>query len=275
MKLSLLSDINYCHPNTDMCVFTNIGNLDYKHSDTIYLFPLRVFYNPDSISNILSLIDVTIQFRVTMNTNNKPAMFIHTVPDYVLKFYQCIKVLYYFDTYSNNVMNPPLILNLSLVLSKRAIFFHRSKIKGVHSDRILQQTIEFQYITKFKTIAKSNKLLHFTRTVSDIDKEYAIYGPRVTILQGQSVWKFPIHIEKTYRSPLPLPIQKGYKNVSPLIDYTFINGQPYFLTKLIQYQFSLYSGMHRLKQSITKERSRYSQTNIIIQGVWHHTVSWK
>ena len=72
-----------------MCVFTNGEHLDYKQSGTIYLFPLIVFYSPDSIANIFTLIDVTSEFRVTIDTNNEPAMFVHTSPDSVLNFYQC------------------------------------------------------------------------------------------------------------------------------------------------------------------------------------------
>ena len=71
----------------------------------MYLLPLRFFYNPDYISNILELINVTSQFRVTMDTNNKPSMFVHTGPDSVLNLYQCCKVLYYFDTSSPNIIN--------------------------------------------------------------------------------------------------------------------------------------------------------------------------
>ena len=63
MNPYIISEINYCHPNTSIHVFTNVGNLDYNQSSTMYLFPLIVFYNPDCISNILALIDVTSQFR--------------------------------------------------------------------------------------------------------------------------------------------------------------------------------------------------------------------
>ena len=103
MNPYIISDINYCHPNTSIHVFTNVGNLDYNQSSTMYLFPLIVFYNPDCISNILALIDVTSQFRATMDTNNKPSMFVHTGPDSVLNFYQCCEGLYYFDTSASNM----------------------------------------------------------------------------------------------------------------------------------------------------------------------------
>ena len=77
---SLRSDIKDCDPDMAICVFINCGHLDYKKYDTVDLLPLKVLYNKDSIANILALLYVTIQFRVTMYTNNEPAMFFQNVP---------------------------------------------------------------------------------------------------------------------------------------------------------------------------------------------------
>ena len=88
MNPSLLSYIKDFDPDMAICVFTNDGHLEYKNSGTVDLLLLKVFYNTYSITTILELVDVTSQFRVTMDTNNKPAMFVHTGPDYVLKFFQ-------------------------------------------------------------------------------------------------------------------------------------------------------------------------------------------
>ena len=45
---------------------TNVGHLDYKQSVVMDLLRLIFFYNQDSIAIILALVNVTIQFRVTM-----------------------------------------------------------------------------------------------------------------------------------------------------------------------------------------------------------------
>ena len=70
------------------------------------MFPLRFFYNPYYIANILALVDVTSHFRVNMDTNHKRAMFIYTGPYFVFKFYQCCEGFYYFDTSAPKVFNP-------------------------------------------------------------------------------------------------------------------------------------------------------------------------
>ena len=91
MNPSLLSYNKDYNPNTAIRVFTNNGNLYNKQSDTIDLLPLKVFYNPYSVYIILELGDITNQFIGTMDNNNEPVMFVHTVPDSVLKFYQWCK----------------------------------------------------------------------------------------------------------------------------------------------------------------------------------------
>ena len=43
--------------------------------------------------------------------------------------------------------------------------------------------------------------------------------------------KRPGHVDNIAIVPLPLQIEKEYKNISLLMDYIFINSQPYFLTE--------------------------------------------
>ena len=127
---SLISEIKYYDPNTAICVFINGGNIDYKQSVTMDMFPLIFFYNPYSISNILALFYVTSKFRVTMDTNNKPAMLFQTIPYYVLKFYQCHEVFYYFYTSSPNLLNPfAKAYYLFSIVQEKNIFFIDPKLK--------------------------------------------------------------------------------------------------------------------------------------------------
>ena len=195
MKPSILSDINYCHPSTAICKFTNGGNLDHKQSGTMDMLPLRVFYNPYSVATFLALVDVTSHFKVTMDTNNKPTIFIHTGLYYVLKFYQFFKGLYYFDTSVPTVFNPSVKACYSLTtFQEHKKCFHRSEIDGSDSARILQRDIWFPSSMKFKIIVNVNQLQNFPVTVSDVDTSDAIYGPKVSILKGKYVRKLPGHV---------------------------------------------------------------------------------
>ena len=183
----------------------------------MYLFPLIVFYNPDCISNILALIDVTSQFRATMDTNNKPSMFVHTGPDSVLNFYQCCEGLYYFDTSASNIFNPTINASSLLANFQENTIFHISEIKGANDARILQSTIGFPSSTKFKIIGKVNQLWNWPTTVSDIDRADSIYGFQFFILKEKYVRIRPGQVENISTVPIPLSIENEYKNTSILI----------------------------------------------------------
>ena len=130
MNPYILSDIKDCHHNTYIHVFTNGGYIGYKQSSKMDLFTLRVFYNPYSIVNIFSLVDVTSQFRVTMDTNNEPAILVQTIPYSMLKFYQCHKGLYYFDTSDPYLCNPSVnAYSLLTTIQDNTMFFIYPKLK--------------------------------------------------------------------------------------------------------------------------------------------------
>ena len=88
-----LSGMKDCDPDMGISVFTNGEKLDYKQSGKVDLLPLKVFYRPYFMTNILAFVDFTSQLKVTMDTNNKPAMFFHIGPDFVFQFSQCLKGL--------------------------------------------------------------------------------------------------------------------------------------------------------------------------------------
>ena len=90
-----------------------------------------------------------------------------------------------------------LTLTLSLPPYKRQDVFHRFKSEGLDAARFLQRTLGSPSSTNFKSIVKGNQLIKFPITVSDIDRDNAIYGPQVAILKGKFVHKRPGHVENS------------------------------------------------------------------------------
>ena len=84
---------------------------------------------------------------------------------------------------------------------------------------------------------KENQPQHFSIKVADTDRYDEIYRAQVGILKVKSIRKCPEHVENIPRVPLTLPIEKYNKNISILMDYIFIKGQPYFLTKSAKINF--------------------------------------
>ena len=86
---------------------------------------------------------------------------------------------------------------------------------------------------KLKSLVKGNQLQNCPTAVSDMDMDDDIYGPQVSI----PAQKRPGHAENITRFPLLSPIENSYINTSLIMDYIFINGQPYFLKKSANINF--------------------------------------
>ncbi len=58
----------------------------------------HVWFNPDSLANILSMAEVRKVCRITMDTSVEPAMSVHRRDGSIMKFNEYKSGLYYFDT---------------------------------------------------------------------------------------------------------------------------------------------------------------------------------
>ena len=81
-----------------MTVYTNGGQVQYNRVGTFSLLPFQVYFDEQSMENILSLKDVSSHFRVTMDTMVEHSMNMHVSDHHVLKFKQCGEGLHFLDT---------------------------------------------------------------------------------------------------------------------------------------------------------------------------------
>jgi len=95
-------------------VFSNGGHQDYSKKGTLSVFPFEVYYNPNSLANILSW------YRVTMDTDMEPAMVFHLNNKVSDKFTKCGSGLYYIDT-SQLVQSNDAYAFLSTVKSNKRV----------------------------------------------------------------------------------------------------------------------------------------------------------
>jgi hypothetical protein len=80
-----------------ICVRTNGGHQISTHIGDLTNIGV-VWYNPDSIANILSLSEVRRVCRVTMDTKKEPSITIHKTNGKKMIFREHTDGLYYFDT---------------------------------------------------------------------------------------------------------------------------------------------------------------------------------
>ncbi len=119
MNRDLIKDI---YSTTDAIrVFSNGGHQDYSKKGTLTVFSYEVYYNPNSLVDILSLSEVSERYRVTMDTDVEPAMIVHLNNNVSHKFTKCGSGLYYTDT-SQLVQSNDAYAFLSTVKSNKSYF---------------------------------------------------------------------------------------------------------------------------------------------------------
>ena len=92
----LLTDVKSTTDGEYLKLHTSAGTIDTHKKGRFGSF--NVWYNPDCIANVLSLAQVTDQFRVTMDTAIKNTFNVHISDDHVIEFTRVIPGLYLFDT---------------------------------------------------------------------------------------------------------------------------------------------------------------------------------
>ena len=97
----LLCDIYTCSDYNTIQCYCNGGYQDMDQEATLPGFG-TVYYNPDFIANILSLAQVTKQFRVIYDSTQEDILFLHKKNGDIIKFIKSKMGLYYFDVRSTS-----------------------------------------------------------------------------------------------------------------------------------------------------------------------------
>jgi hypothetical protein len=142
-------------------VMRAITNGGHQDSNMIGDFPNLgpVWYNPNSLANILSLAHVVTVCRVTMDTREENSMCIHRKDGTIMKFQQHPGGLYVFDPYLNDNINGKVTAYtlLSTVKGQKDMFTRR-EVKLANQARALQRLLgrptdtELQNKQYYKTI---------------------------------------------------------------------------------------------------------------------------
>ena len=95
-----VENITQCFFGREMTTITNGGPKCFEKEATLKIFPLKVYFNQDSLATIVSYYEVSILPRVSMIVNSKVENTINVVVEdqnCVYKFQPCGPGLYYVD----------------------------------------------------------------------------------------------------------------------------------------------------------------------------------
>ena len=287
---SLLSDIAPCD---GMRAYSNGGSLDYHHMGTVNLFPaIEAYYNAESLANILSLSCVSNFYRVTMDSQNRNCLTVHVTNDSVLHFQQCGVGLYRLDSTApaepkhvqfvqqstvsidspsvppvsrpiaepkeDNLNNSVSAYTFFSTVASNKEFFSRLEIEGADRARVLQGRLGWPSDQLFKEAIRDNLVMNADITVDDINRAEAIYGKSVPLIKGKMVRKRTEHLSNVTRVQIPAPLFEHHPDDELDIDFLYIQGAPYLLSKTHKIKFQAVQCFNKISNKV-KERTTYKR----------------
>ena len=93
---NMVNNLRLCSDEDCLKIYTNGGALEYNQMGDFAHIPLKIYYNPQSIANVLSLkaVSEVDGYRVSMDTDEDPSIRLHH-GDVTLKFPHSNNGLYY------------------------------------------------------------------------------------------------------------------------------------------------------------------------------------
>ena len=192
-----------------------------------------VWYNPNSLANILSLAEVRKRCRVTMDTAIEPAICVHRPNGSIMKFVEFTTGLYYYDTTkvqdnSSNTMLSDYSFVLTVEGNKSR--FHRREIEGADRARDLYRKIGRPSHKQFEQILRGNGIRNCPVTVDDARRALLIYGPDIAVLKGKSIKGHAQHVPTFSSIDIPSPILDDHHRVTLCMDFFYVQGIPFLHT---------------------------------------------
>ena len=285
---SLLTNIHKAP--SPIWVRCNAGRIQLTQHGYFGNYPHPVWYNPKGVANILSLANVTKNYRVTMDTSVSPAMTIHRSDGTTIHFEPSGSGLYKHELPSNtsamNTMWSMLANSVPTVSDNAANYSKRAYQRAVEARR-LQNIVMRPASKKYKEV-----ILDYLRdadvTRADIDAAEHIFGPNIGAIKGKTVRRPNPHVPSGVDA-VPHDVLKLHKHITLTIDMMFINNLPFFVTKSRDLQFTTVEFMknrqvatvHAYLQSVIK---LYTSRGFVIDTIfgdhefevlrpWHPTLN--
>ncbi|KAI2512761.1 Reverse transcriptase (RNA-dependent DNA polymerase) [Fragilaria crotonensis] len=256
---------NIRHSGRVLRALTNGG---YQDSTMIGDFPNlgEVWFNKQSIANILSLAEVRKVCRVTMDTSDEPALHVHRLDGSVMKFVEHPSGLYVYK--SNDTSDRVTGYTMVNTVAKQKKLFSRREVRAADQARDLYRKIGRPAETEFVELLKCNAIRNCPVTPSDAQRALIIYGPDVATIKGKTT-----HSHAAPRAPtfiaehIPAAILEHHRDVTLCVDF-FCPGTPIPPHHLSRYRISHCAPSPRPKQ--TYDFATFAGRDQTVPSAWSH-----
>ena len=215
----LLSNIHETQDRPLRC-FCNGGVQDSTLKGYLHGYG-TVWYNPNSLANILSLANVTKHHRVTFDSDNQQAFIVHKKDGGQLKFILSSRGLYYHDV--RWTQHPDPHYNFIQTVEDNMKNYTPRQLKRVAIAKRVYSMIGHPSQQDFLHMIRMNLLPNCPINEKDAKAVIDIYGPHLSAIRGKTVRTTPDPVNEGIIIPVPKKIIQLYKNVTLCTDIFFLD----------------------------------------------------
>ena len=187
----MVNDLKPCAEEDALKIYTNGGALDYNQVGKFTYLPIKTYYNPKSIANVLSLKAVSEMkgYCVTMDTQDDPSIKLHHGA-ITLQFPHSSNGLYYCTEEDMSRFRSKIQADSNVTTSKRSSGKHVSPLQ-THSKKDtdkaiqvweLQQQMMWPSDEAMKSYLRHGMIRDTNLTAKDVDNAEEILGkPEATL----------------------------------------------------------------------------------------------
>jgi hypothetical protein len=149
----------------------------------------NVWYNENSMTNIISMKDMTDKFQVTMDSRKERALLVH-MPNKIVRFKQFSNGLYAMDPSDDQsfVTKPYQFLN---TLEDNLKFLSPRQQKRAKKARELYEAMGAPTMDDLKAMIRLNLIKNNQVTTDDVNLATKAYGPDVATIKGKTTRRKP------------------------------------------------------------------------------------
>ena len=185
-----------------------------------------VWYDKNSVANILSLAEVANKFRITFDTESGNKFILHKSDSSIL-FFKCEnKGLYYHDVrWERNYVK-----DYTLVSTVGASKNNYTRRQILQADKVvrLYKMIALPSMEDFTSALTTRLVRNSPITTVDAKTTLEIYGPNVAALKGKTTRTKPTSVITESIIPVPQEILQLHKSVTVYADFFYFDGLVFF-----------------------------------------------
>ena len=248
----LLTDVKMMTNGETLRLHTSGGFFDTKHQGKFG--DIQVWYNQNSLANILSLSLITENYKVTLDSEKDNALVIHISPGHAMRFRVGGNGLYYFDSSKVEMIKIRQAFSFLNTVSDNINLYKKRDVRRASQAISLNRRINHPVKTKFVRVVKDNWIRNNPITVGDVQRSYNIFGPPLPPVKGRSKYKESKRIKETTTIQIPKSVFEDLKDVVLCADFHYVNRVTVFhtISRRIEYRTVSFP-LCRSKISIEKE----------------------